>query len=538
MSDFLRKTKELNKVTTLAPSIVPESDPFVYAPNLAGERLLIPSYQLPETSPYENSNIYRYTASGNYTNNLNTGGGVQIYLTRGSGSGPLNGVLCLRMQVYNPNASACYFIPAPLWIQNIQYFTPSGSPVAVQDGQGLYNNIEENADSDEYYMLQKALVANNAYCDGDPILPSQTANIYIPLQGNPLSPGKFLMAAMAGDFQILVNFFSSSVFQTSGGNCNLVAMTIEAPMAQLSEGALSSAVTQYKMMKHSWFYPYERVQTVTQNWNASSQYQIQLTGIAGDVTFIRFAMYPSLSGQDLANPVPISTFQFLNNGGEPISGMNVIEELYNRAIQQPKWVSGRSSRRTKKYIYCWAKNNDGVKSLIQKGQKYGSYPFTNKESIIITTAQAGTNEVVTLTPSSAPTSGTFQLLWTNPDMGDCITAPIAYNATAATIQSAINNLLNFTGSCTVTGTMATSVVVTFTGGGYQNRSMNSDGFCLEVVGNSLIGTTYTIGVSSTVTTAGVSGITSGNSYILKIWAYTTSLGHQLTDGTVESQNSG
>lgn len=538
MADFSRKTRELNRSTTLQSGYVPEQDPFALVSTLDGTRLRIPAHQIPKSSPYVNSNLYRYAASGNYTNILNTGGGVQVFLTRGSGSGPLAGPMFLRMQVYNPNgATAAYFEPAPLWIHNIQYFTPSGAPISTQDGQGLWHNITENTSGDVMYEWEKAIVTDPSFGAGDPILPLQTANIYIPLIGDPLSCGKFLTAAMSGDLQVLINFLPAASFQLSGPACNLTNLTIDTLQGQLSEGSLNTLISQYKMGKHDWFYPYERVMTVTQNWNAGSQYQVQLNGIAGDVTFVRFALYPSLLGTDLASPVPISSFQFLNNAGEPISGMQVIEADFNRFILQPKYFKGRSSRRTKKYAFVWSKNMEGAQSLIMDGAKYGSYPFTNKESLIINTASAGTNEVVTLTPSSAPASGTFQLAWTNPDMGTIVSAPIAYNATAATIQSTINNLLNFTGTCTVTGTMATSVVVTFTGGGYQNRPLNADGFCLYVI-NSMLGVTYTMGVSSVVTTAGVNGITSGSSYTLKIWAYTSSIAHQLTDGSMETQNSG
>jgi hypothetical protein len=200
------------------------------------------------------------------------------------------------------------------------------------------------------------------------------------------------------------------------------------------------------------------------------------------------------------------------------------------------YFEGRASRRIRKYSYVWTKNQKGAQELIQKGAKYGSYPFTNKESLWLVTNPAGTNEVVTLTPTVAPTAGTFQLQWTNPDEGTVVSAPIAFNATAATIQSTINNLLNFTGTCTVTGTMATSVVVTFTGGGYQSRNLNADGYCLSVISAMTAATSCL--VSSVVTTAGVEGITNGGTYTLKIWAYTTSIGHQLTDGSIESQNSG
>jgi hypothetical protein len=451
---------------------------------------------------------------------------VQVYLTRGSGSGPLNGPPVVRMQVYNPSSTVpCYFEPAPLWLQNIQYYTPSGAPVATQDGQGLWENICENLNGDEYYEWQKALMSDNTYNGGDPILPLQTATIYIPLIGNPLSCGKALIAALAGDFQVLLNFWPSSVFQNSGGNCNLVSLSIDTMQAQLSEASLSNLISQYKMGKHNWFYPFERVMTVTQNWTAGAAYQVPLTGIAGDVTLMRFALYPTLTQGDMANPVPISSFQIQNNAGEPISGMSYIDDAWNRCVMQPQYFKGRASRRTKKYAYLFSKNIMGAQQLIQDGVKYGSYPFTNKESIWINTALAGTNEVVTITPSSAPTAGTFQLQWTNPDCGTMISAPLAYNATAATIQAALLTMLNFTGAATVTGTMATAVVVTFNGYGYENRPLFADGFCLSVV-NSMIGTLYTIAAPSVVTTAGVAGITSGNSYTLKIWAYTTSVANQ------------
>jgi len=541
MADFAVKARDNNKSTTFKPGFVPDIDPFVPVETLDNAKLRIPRYQLPEVSPNENSNNFRYNASGNITGILGTGGPVQVFLTRGSGSGPLSGPFAIRMQVYNPSSTtAAYFIPAPQWFQYIQYFTPSGAPLATQDGQGLWNNLIEQLDDDDWTNLAPGLMSNKAYGPGLPILPLSTKNIYIPVIGNPLSPGKFAVPATKGDFQVLLQFFNPSVFQISGPTCTLNTLSLETPQSQLSEVSLSRLVKEYEAFKHSWFFPYERAMTVTQNFTAATQYQVPLVGIAGDVTLMRIAMYPSLSGQDLGNPVPITSFQVLNNSGAQITGMQVIESEYNREWQQTKWFKGRANRRNQKVAYLWSKHEDGAIDLIMYGRKYGSYTFTNKESLVLITGPAGTNEQVLINASSAPTSGFFQLQWTNPDMGmTCVTQTLAYNATAATVQTALNTLPNFTGTCTVTGTnIGTGFTVTFSGGGYQNRSLNSEGFCLSVGTNSLIGTTYTVGVNTTLNTAGVSGITSGNSYILKIWAYTTSIGHQLPDGTVDSQNSG
>jgi hypothetical protein len=533
MAEFLEKSKNLFPSFLLKPGYVPDIDPFISVETQANDRLRIPTVQLPDSCPFENYNINRNNASGSITTVLQTGGQVQVLLTRGQGSGQLAGPFYLRMEVTNTSGSnSSYNLPVPLWIQNIQYNTPSGQPVATQDGQGLWNNIIEEYDDEEWYSMQRAIGSNEAWGNGYPILPNGSSTYYIPLIGNPLSPGKWMQPATAGDFQVLINFLAPAFWNLASVNLNLTALSIDAPQSQLSAKGLDNLIREYKAFSHYWFYPYEKVQTVTQNLNTSSTYQIPLTSFNGPTSMVRIAIYNSLSGKDLYSPVPLSSFQFFNNAGGPISGNNVTDDIFNRLIQQPKFFRGRASRRIRKYAWIWTKDQEGAQRLIKEGTPYPGYPMTTKEYIQFTTPVAGTNEVVTLTPSTAPSSGTFQILFTNPDVGDAITQPIAYNATAATIQSAINNLINFSGSCTVTGTMASTVVITFTGGGYQNRTMDADGFSISVLDNAMLGTTYTVGIESAVTTAGVSGIVNGNSYTIKMWGYGPAIGEQTSEGNI------
>jgi hypothetical protein len=75
----------------------------------------------------------------------------------------------------------------------------------------------------------------------------------------------------------------------------------------------------------------------------------------------------------------------------------------------------------------------------------------------VLSASVGTNDVQTVAVGAA-TAGTFTLTWNNQT-----TQPIAYNATAAAVQSALTALLNIgSGNVTVTGT-APTWTVTFTG---------------------------------------------------------------------------
>jgi len=69
----------------------------------------------------------------------------------------------------------------------------------------------------------------------------------------------------------------------------------------------------------------------------------------------------------------------------------------------------------------------------------------------------GVTEVQTITPSAAPTAGTYTL-----SFGSGTTSAIQWNATASQIATAINTLPGLS-EATVTGTLATSIVVTFNG---------------------------------------------------------------------------
>ncbi len=68
------------------------------------------------------------------------------------------------------------------------------------------------------------------------------------------------------------------------------------------------------------------------------------------------------------------------------------------------------------------------------------------------------NEVQTITPSAAPASGSYKL-----NFGGSATALIAWDANAAAIQAAIRAALPGLDLVTVSGTLATAVVVTFAG---------------------------------------------------------------------------
>lgn len=111
-----------------------------------------------------------------------------------------------------------------------------------------------------------------------------------------------------------------------------------------------------------------------------------------------------------------------------------------------------------------------------------------------------TNEVQTVTITGSPTGGTFTLTWNSQT-----TAGIAYNATAATVRTALEALSNIApGDVTVTGSAGGPYTVTF-GGAY----LGDDVAQMTASGASLTGGSSPAVSVATTTAGGAAGASDG-----------------------------
>ncbi len=137
---------------------------------------------------------------------------------------------------------------------------------------------------------------------------------------------------------------------------------------------------------------------------------------------------------------------------------------------------------------------------------------------------SGTAEVQTLTPSGTISGGTFTIT-----LGGQTTAPIAYNATAAVVQAALEALPNVVpGDVLAAGGPANSVAITLTFFG----NLIGDAPAVSVSSASLTGSTPVITPSTT--TPGVAGAADGRQTTSNIVGLLdTFLPWQLTEGDRE-----
>jgi len=470
---------------------------------------------------------------------------VQIKLDRGSGSGHIQEVW-FRFQVANSGESSIRMIPAPLWIQNITFQTPSGETIHQIDGTALWLMTIGNYDADSWASISQIVNSSLDYQIGEEIYAGDTNIYYVPIISSFLSTCDFFLPAVDGAMMVTVQFQPSQTIRIpfvspdDGNMLTLPDFSLVASMEQMRPEDLRRQKDQYRNGRFDFIIPYIRRQTVTQTWNANAQYQIDLSAIKGDVVFALFVLRNSPQQQQaLLQFLPITSFQFRNSEGIGIASQQLIEDQYNRWIEGTKRFLGTANSGGTGHIYSqvFSESDAAPLALINTGYKAGSYPFTTNEVLVINTAPAGTTEILTATVTGTAAQGNYTFLFTNP-YGSAVTAPLPYNSTADEIATAINNLDIFQGTVTVVGDFSDPGAVTFTyETGYAYTPMASRGYNLVVISNTMVdGTGLPVTVSMQVTTPGVWGIVNGNTYILDIWCFTTSILSQ-QNGSLRVTNS-
>jgi hypothetical protein len=189
------------------------------------------------------------------------------------------------------------------------------------------------------------------------------------------------------------------------------------------------------------------------------------------------------------------------------------------------------------YSYVFGSESGSGPAFLGTGQKNGSYTFTTNEALVVNTAAAGGNEIWTVTASAGTAaSGSYCIVWSSPEGGIQKTAPILFSANATAIKAALELLPNFQGLVTVSAALANAVTFTFSGN-YANKPLKNQGYFMEIV-ESTVATSAPalISYNTSMTTAGIPGITNGNTYTLSVYAFTSAI-LSLKGGAFRVQNS-
>jgi hypothetical protein len=545
MSDFYGKLNMICPTVSVVPFDTGPAHPTGTIKMIGGQVLNVPLTQIPMKNPYRNSNVWRYPFNGSFSTILQTGGTVQCPILRGTGSGHVDEAW-LRLKVVNNSGSSLQYLPVPAMI-NYHYFqTPAGATIQTQQGSQLWVHIAGDVPQEQWYMVSQALNSNSNYECGAIIPNGATVTWFVPLLGSFLSAGGFFIPATSGDMQYYVNFWSGTTTKVLGSNgydLTVSEMSIDMKMEQLPPPLLKNLQLIYSSKRFDYIIPYFKNQPFSQQLTAGQNTLLTLSNISGDVIFIDYLIRNSYVGEDLINYQVSDSYQYQNQEGVGISSQQYLGSTFSQKIMWPQQNLGSFTYNKFIVRHVFPTIGTAPREILRKGLKLGAYPFDNHCLLSINNSAAGTNEAWTLTGSgSAPTAGDFIIGWNNPDFGGLQTISLNYadiissaGPSYALLTAAIQALPNFNGTVAITGSWAS---LTFTlGGSYANQPMQTNGYNFVFFPGTMNSSGTASGGYFTCTTPGVTGIVSGNTYLIDVYAVTTGVVSILPDGSVAAYNS-
>lgn len=555
MTDLAQRILQNVPNFTIAPSEQRKRHPYQRVKTLGGASLNLPMRQVPTYNSMRTSNVWRYPVATINSSILQTGGQVNFKIDRGSGSGRVKSVY-LRMAV-TLGTGDLYTLPTPLWLQQLQWQTPSGATIQQFDGYMQWLMTVLSIDYDRWEYALNYMLSTNTYQSGSPITAGASI-YYIPLTGSWLEASDFFIPAVDGDLQLYATFQPPSVWVMEGtvaNNLSVSAMSLDIEMENLAQLELQRDLMALKSVRTDYFVPYCR----TQRWNSqltpNNMIEIPLNSIKGDVVFVLMTLRLSstaLSGPGQIAYSPFYQFQIVNSEGVGITAQQPTDSLWNTAVQFPQWFLGRiNAYGGPIYSHNFSENSANPLSFLTGGHKMAAYPFTTNERLRIWTPAAGVNESVNIqwAGNALPliTKGTFQFVWNTPD-GTSVSAPVQFNDTIATLIAAIEEMDQFDGTisfdktfsaATQTDTVNTWITATF-GGNYSFYPLFENGYSLQIQilepTETSAGAVYPYANNAT-RTVGVEGISSGSSYTLDFYAFTSNIVSLFPNGQLEVTSS-
>lgn len=549
--NFFRKAAALVPHVTIHPSQVKDSNHERRVVRMLDNSMLnLPEEQIPDRTPHVNNNLWRYPASGQFTTIFQNGGQVTIKILRATGTGYTKKVW-LRMKLTNSSAVLnVAALPIAFWINKIEWQTPSGEVISTIDGTMSYLLKVINTSKEDWDFLTKIINAGKDYLLSPNFFePLEQREIFYELPAAFLEVSDYLIPSLDADLDLLVTFQASTLFQyapdatfTTTPVIQLTEFSLDVLMDQMDPSDLNHHKMLWRKNQPDFIYPFLRHQSWTQTFTANQRYTFNTSGIRGDVVFALFGLRPPNTAtggiKNQLNFQQISQYQLQDSEGNGVSGQQFEADIFSREVLYPMRFLGNASQRMFLYHLLFGSADYTAISLINIGHKAGAYTFDTHDNLIIDTPPAGTNEVITFTPNAAATAGTWTIFWKTP-FGSSLSEPLGFNATNAEVQAEMDKMEFFPGTFTVTGpAFNVGGARTWTAGGILgNKPLLRDEYQITILSNMTGGGPIPITLFRTLVTPGVFGITSGSSYTLDFWAWTTSIMHCDNRGQMKVRHS-
>lgn len=434
----------------------------------------------------------------------------------------------VRFDVLEGSGSSMILCPSPYFITKMEWQDKSGNMFWRSYNDTLFFEACSAVGlPQQTNAFLQSLNVSDTYFEGY-IHPSSTTRIYrIPLISHPWS----VVEQFAGNLSKLrlVLYWASSVVSSGSGTTSLSNVFLEmnhrrlpADLATIQRNYFSTA-KRTRICYPDWY------SFTGQTLNASTTTNLDLSSFKGKYPFFIYAVRTSnnsATSNGYLNTLPLGpkgTVDVLTPSGQSLfsNGTAVKNQILQEEFSDvfPNKVFADSRRW---YLLSFCSNAKQALAGIESGylRLDGSKHLL---SLTPDAAKVDTVQTITLTSATVQSQGAFILQFKG-----CQTIPLAYNASAATIQNALNALPTFKNypggplTATVSAAFSASAAPTITLKNNVGVAPNEDINLITFDNiNSATSTTAASvdSAATTVSTYGTAGWVNGSSYIIDVYGY-------------------
>jgi hypothetical protein len=461
------------------------------------------------------------TVENSSGNILNTGQGISTFLINPSDLAEVHNTWLQLNLRETGSSNPVGILPGPLCIKRIRYEL-NGIEIQVQHGMELYLNYLMLMDADDKKQLEDETNVDLETFGARKMIKAGESKVYfIPLHVTWLNQVEPCIEGFNDKLKITIEWNDCDQFGSGTLDCTGIHL-----LFKQREGPTDYQRELVKLWKSPKIYP-DIVDTLINeqqvSLTAGSPYEHKLTFLDGFAPFIMvFARTSNTVGSSMyqflnlkgSNPGSDVTFEIKNATGNSLTAGYAMSGQVLKSLVQNKYFSTAGLAEVHDiYIINFAEN---PLDSITRGTKKGGMLFTGTESLIIKPGEgAASNAVLTVTPSGTAASGSYKIFFRDRYTNRCgFTAPLAYNASASDIKTALEALPWFRGTVAVSGALTSAATFTFSGAYAATHIAATD---LTVVGSNVnTSSPADVTFTTSITTPGYKGFTSGTVYLTVI----------------------
>ncbi len=388
---------------------------------------------------HQHKATHLYTSSTNLSNAMN--GGITTILIQPDSFNSYMEQLYLTIVVNNDSGGAVDLMPMPFWFRRIEYRI--GNDLLQEEySEQLHNDIANypaNVWKNKGYLWNYD--EEGRYLPSRQPIPNGDTRRYYMRIGKFFTQSNFYLPAISGELRIRIFWRTFADYVLDGTQPSLDEVGIEIQSAEQLNASRELTLREHRRMPFHYRYGHYVRDIIPKTISASGELPVELNSFSGSFTELSVYVRPQgATGLQLIDfeSFAIDRIQLENSDGERILGSTPVHYEENIMYFNDVGYDNSFVKESSHYRLNFNKNAPIDNEI---GAVTGFFPLDTRSRLRLFFGPLARAKTITLTGGGPSIAGEFRLSYEGEKYGTYKTIWLAFNATTAAIEAALDDLL-------------------------------------------------------------------------------------------------